>query len=380
MHVEVVIPEIGEAGMELTFVRWYHEEGAFVEEGEPLFEVDTNKTTLEVEAVASGYLGALRVSEGDSVEPQQVIAVLATNGEEPDAATTPAGAAPDAAVESAEIDSAPAERHDGATGVAPMAGEVSPRARRLARERGLDLRGLEGSGPGGLIAVEDVEATAANFYGRGERTRRAVARRTAEHWRTIPHFHLMSELDITDAVDLGRPTAVLLVAFARALARRDECNLRWEGENLVPREEVSVGVLVDTPEGLLLPVVRSADRFSVDTMDTTVSELAARAREDGLRPVDLGSRSASFSNLGMYPVDRFIGVIAGPDPLLLTVGRARVVPYWHEGEWVPRTVIGVTLSIDHRALDGADGGRLLATLQDLLADPHVHLAPPEIVT
>jgi pyruvate dehydrogenase E2 component (dihydrolipoamide acetyltransferase) len=204
---------------------------------------------------------------------------------------------------------------------------------------------------------------------RAAKARRNVAELTSTSWRTIPHFYLRLEADVTAALALARPTTIFCAASARALARHPECNLEWQGERLVRRERVDLGLLVDTPNGLLLPIVRAADRLALSDLAGAIGEAAARARSSGLKRTDFGPRSLTVSNLGMFAVDSFSGVIAPPDVLLLAVGRIRTVPRWYGEVFRPRQVADLTLSVDHRAIDGADAGRFLTALESILADP-----------
>ena len=188
-------------------------------------------------------------------------------------------------------------------------------------------------------------------------------------WRTIPHFYLRLGADVTAAVGEARPTTLICAAAVRALARHPECNLEWEGTELVRRDRLDLGLLVDTPRGLLLPRVVNADRLTLADLDVAIDAAVTRARTGTLKTVDFGPRSLTVSNLGMFAVDSFAGVIAAPDVMLLSVGRFRTVPVWDGQAFEPRQVVELTLSVDHRAIDGADAGRFLTTLESLLREP-----------
>jgi pyruvate dehydrogenase E2 component (dihydrolipoamide acetyltransferase) len=367
MAHEVVVPEVGEAGMEVVFVRWLKGEGDLVHAGEPLFELDTDKSVIEVESFAEGRLAGLRVAAGETVEPRQVVATLVALDEGPPGPTPESPTKAEGQPASVEP-----ERATPQVVANKGAGRVSPRARRLARERGVDLSRIAGSGPDGLVTAGDLEPDGA---GRGEvgdrqeRVRTAVAQMTSASWRRIPHFHLGLEADVTDGLELARPMALLCTAVALSLARHPEYNLAWEGERLVRRPSVDLGILVDTPAGLLLPAIWEADGLGLEQMELAVAAAAGRAREGRLVPEDQRPKSISVSNLGMFSVDQFVGVIPAGDVMLLGVGRARTVPRWGGKDWVPRRIVDLTLSADHRALDGADAGRLLTTLESMLAEP-----------
>jgi pyruvate dehydrogenase E2 component (dihydrolipoamide acetyltransferase) len=314
MAIEVVVPEVGEAGMEITFAGWLLQDGDAVEIGDALFEIDTSKATLEVEAFAAGTLSGLRVREGEVVEAGQVVAVLLADGERPE----PAQAAP------------PADTANGDPAGADQPTEADTRRARV---------------------------------------RAAVAAMTTRSWTTVPHFHLTLEADVTEALQRLRPTVAIARGIVASLEAHPECNLRWTSEGKLERRSgVDLGLLVDTPAGLLITAVRDAHRLDAEGLAAQLAAAGERARSGSLRPEDQGARSVSFSNLGMFAVDRFEGVIAAPDVLLLSAGRVRTGPRLRDGEWVARSLVNLTLSVDHRALDGADGARLAGTLEALLAD------------
>jgi pyruvate dehydrogenase E2 component (dihydrolipoamide acetyltransferase) len=344
--IEVVVPEVGEIGMEVTFVRWLKADGDYVRQGEPLFEVDTAKAVVEVEAFADGRLAGTRARPGELVRPHQVLAFLLAEGEELPAAPAPA---------SAQL--APGSR------VA-----ATPKAKRLAADLGLDLATLAaGSGPGGLITEHDIRGASASP--RSDSVRTAIAASTVTSWRTIPHFYLTIEADVGKGLAGARPTGLVCSAIAWSLRQHPELNLAWDADRLTRRDSVDLGLLVDTPRGLLLPVIRGADQLNLAAMQEAIEAAAARARAGQLRSDDYGPRSLSVSNLGMFSIDRFAGVIAAPDVMLMAIGRLRTVPRWESETWRPHRVTDLTLSVDHRAIDGAAGARFLSTLERVLADP-----------
>lgn len=201
---------------------------------------------------------------------------------------------------------------------------------------------------------------------RSEQVRQAVAKMTTSSWQNTPHFHLNLEIDVTDGLERSKPMALVCVAVAQSLAKHPECNLSWEDERLISRSSVDLGILVDTPEGLLLPMVRDTEDLTLEQMADAIAAAATRARNGRLAPEDYGPRSLSVSNLGMFPVDQLTGVIPAFDILLLGVGRVRTAPRWDGQQWVPRQIFNLTLSVDHRALSGAEAGRLLDTFETVL--------------
>lgn len=395
MAVDIVIPEVGEVGMDVTFVRWLKAAGDEVSAGEPIFEVDTAKAIMEVEAFENGRIVDLRVQDGDLVTPHQVVAILLAPGEEPPGPGPASESAPERAPEPEQ----PSPSRPSAERPSVPVGRVAatPKARRRARERQIDLQAIVASGPGGLVTESDVEAFAAAQsrtpagaegplddrpelgdiapLGTDERTariRRAVAELTSVSWRTIPHFSILLEADVTDVLARGRPSAVLAAAVIQALVRHPEYNLGWGPDGrLVRRQAVDLGILVDTDHGLLLPAVRHAERLDIAGLEEAIREAVGRARGGSLTAEDAPGHSVTFSNLGMFAVDQFIGVIPMPDVLLISTGRIRTAPRWQDDHFVPRKVVDVTLTADHRALDGADGGRFMSILERILGDPGV---------
>jgi pyruvate dehydrogenase E2 component (dihydrolipoamide acetyltransferase) len=201
------------------------------------------------------------------------------------------------------------------------------------------------------------------------RIRRAVANITTESWQSIPHFFVGLEADVEEGLKVAKPTPLVCAAVAQALARHPDCNLRWEDETAVERESVDIGLLVDSPAGLLMAVITQAETLGLADMSEAVGAAIARARSGSLSTADLGLRSVTISSLGMYSVDRFSVVIPRPDVLALAVGRAYTAATWDGGQFVPRTKIDLTFSVDHRALDGAAVARFLTTLERLIRDP-----------
>ncbi len=393
MASDVIVPEVGEVGMEVVFVRWLKAEGDEVAVGDPLFEVDTEKSVMEVEAYAAGTLTGLTVSEGDTVQTREVIARILAPGEDAGAIAPSNPVQPDPASSppsgsSGTVDSSSAVPSTGSDSTAPPApsrrGRVSPRARRVAKQLGVDPAELSGSGQDGLITEADVrkaaEAAATGGLatvtdrrsatpGSADRARQAIADLTTRSWQSIPHFYLGLQADVEAGLSVAKPTPLICASVAQALVRHPECNLAWDGDNPVLRSSVDLGLLVDGPAGLLIAVIPGAQDLDLADMADAVRDAAARGRSGKLTASDMGPRSLTVSNLGMFSVDRFSAVISRPDVLTLAVGRTRPAPHWDGNSFVPRQIAELTLSVDHRAIDGAAAARFLSTLEAILADP-----------
>jgi len=404
MATELTLPALS-AGMEdAVIAAWLVGPGDRVEKGQPLAEVETDKATMELEAEAPGRVGRLAVAAGARADVGQVIAVLLAEGEtlpEP-APEAPAPASAPAAMAPAMGPAAEPER--------PRA---SPLARRLAAQAGLALDGLSGSGPKGRIVRVDIErliasaptqTTAETTAGPApepapeaaaippglgpyevrpvSQMRRTIARRLSEAKQTIPHFYLEAEADLEALMALraqvneGRegPARIsvndfIVKAAARALARLPEANVIWRGDEIWQLSEIDIAVAVATDGGLMTPILRGADRMSLGTLSAEMKDLAARARAGTLRPEDYQGGGFSVSNLGMYGVRSFSAIVNPPQSCILAAGAAERRPVGRGDQIVLAPVMSLTLSVDHRSVDGALGAQLLAEIRQGLEDP-----------
>jgi pyruvate dehydrogenase E2 component (dihydrolipoamide acetyltransferase) len=401
---EVILPRLGQGMESGTIVRWLKSEGEQVEKGEPLFELDTDKVTQEVEAEATGVLLRIAVAEGE-VPVGETVAFIGEQGEDVPAESAHADSAakpesettPEAAAE------AEPERQDEAR-EASSNGRVkaSPLARRIARERGVDLRGVRGTGPDGRIVAQDVEqagaapaaasapaAAAPVAAGEIERrphsnVRRTIARRLTQAW-TVPAFMLTVQIDMTraNALVTGQRelypdvritvTDVLTSVCARALMRHRDMNVQFAEEELLVFPSADVGIAVAAPAGLVVPVVRGAERLTIAEIAAVRTDLVGRARDGKLRTEDLEGGTFTISNLGMYDVDQFVAVLNPPQASILAVGATRETVVPRDGELEVLPLISVTLTCDHRAVDGATGAEFLKTVKAYLEDPGLAL-------
>jgi pyruvate dehydrogenase E2 component (dihydrolipoamide acetyltransferase) len=410
---EVKLPRLGQ-GMEAgTITKWLKSEGDAVEKGEPLYELDTDKVTQGVEAEASGVLLKIAVREGE-VPVGQTIAVIGQQGEALAEEEAPKEEASREAPQSAEKPAvAPAredERERGAaasTNGAPeqpvsveSGGRVkaSPLARRIARERGIELSSVRGTGPEGRIVAEDVEraqaapapaaapgAPAAEVESRPlTSVRRTIAKRLTQAW-TVPVFQLTVSADMTraNAVVTGlreanpdvRITATDLLTrlCAAALMRHRDINAQFGDDAIEIFPTAHVGIAVAAPQGLVVPVVRSAERLSIREIAQVRADLVERARDAKLRSEDLVDGTFTISNLGMFGVEQFVAVLNPPQAAILAVGATedRVVAVG--GQPAVRPMLTMTLTCDHRAVDGATGADFLRTLKAWLEEPGLAL-------
>jgi pyruvate dehydrogenase E2 component (dihydrolipoamide acetyltransferase) len=374
-----------------TIVRWLKSEGEQVAKGEPLYELDTDKVTQEVEAEASGVLLKIAVNEGE-VEVGRTIGFIGREGES--VAVAPVEAPAPAEAPKAEAPK-PVERAP-----EPQAtnGRVkaSPLARRLARERGIDLSSIKGTGPEGRIVAQDVEApkaapapVAAVASGAVQSTplsniRKTIARRLTEAW-TVPAFMLTVSADMTRANELVARrrelepdvrvtvTDLLTRVCARALVRHPGMNVQYTEDALLSFPNANVGIAVAAPQGLVVPVVHNAEQLSLSQIAHVRGDLVARARDSKLRAEDIDGGTFTISNLGMFDVDQFVAVLNPPQASILAVGATRdqVVPV--DGALHVLPMMTMTLTCDHRAVDGATGAEFLKTIKTFLEDPGLAL-------
>ena len=432
MSSQVTLPRLGQGMESGTIVRWLKAEGDRVERGEALYELDTEKVTQEVEADAGGILLKILAGEGEEIEVGKAIAVIGEEGEEvaepgpepgpEDEAEDPSKVTEEEGAEEGEP--APAredERERGreaaeeeAEGEAPPAqaaatrdgGRVkaSPLARRIARERGIELSGIRGTGPEGRIVAEDVEraeraptpaaapaGAPAPPPGEVESVpltgmRRTIARRMTEAWEA-PAFQIAMTADMTAAIRLrerlvermaegdAKPTYsdVLAKVCAVALMRHRAVNALFAGDEIQLQPTANVGFAVAVPDGLVVPVLRSAETKTIAQLAAERAEIVGRIREGKLRQEDLEGGTFTISNLGMYGVERFVAVLNPPQAAILAVGAIEERAVVRDGEVVALPVMEMTLSCDHRSVDGATASEFLRTVKQFLEEPGLAL-------
>ena len=403
MATDISLPRLGQ-GMEAgTIVRWLKSEGDTVEKGEPLYELDTDKVTQEVEADASGVLLKILAGEGEEIEVGKRIAVIGEEGED---------VADEAEVEVEEDEQeegspAPAreeERERGREAAKEDAEEketaradgrikASPLARRVARERGIELASLMGTGPEGRIVAEDVERAAAApahaTVGAAPleaevvpltSLRKTIARRLTEAWQA-PAFQISMSADMTRAQELHERlrdqgvsvTDILTKLAAVALLRHREVNAQFADDELRIFPNAHIGLAVATERGLIVPVQREVERKSLVQIAAERKEIVQRTRESKLSQEDLEGGTFTISNLGMYGVEIFTAVLNPPQAAILAVGAIEEKPVVEDGELVARPLMAMTLTCDHRAIDGAKAAEFLRELKTLLEEPGLAL-------
>ncbi len=429
MATNILMPALSPTMTEGNLARWLKKEGDRVKSGDVIAEIETDKATMEVEAVDEGILGKIVVPDGtQGVKVNDVIAVLVEEGEavSSDAgATKPTAApAPKAEAKAEPAAEAPRPTANGSAAalnpqpIPPKDGErvfASPLARRMAQQAGLDLAGVKGSGPNGRIVKTDVEAAlsrgpaaapaaaapaaaapkpaAAAFSTTAPHTavpnstmRKVIARRLSESKATIPHFYVTMDIEI-DALlklraDLNARSPkdgagayklsvndLVIKATAAMLRRFPACNASWTEDAIIQYHDVDISVAVSIPEGLITPIVRGADKKGLAAISAEMKDLAARAKTGKLKPEEFQGGGFSISNMGMYGVSDFSAIINPPQAGILAVSAGLQKPVVKDGALAIATVMTCTLSVDHRVIDGALAAEFMQALKRTIEDP-----------
>jgi pyruvate dehydrogenase E2 component (dihydrolipoyllysine-residue acetyltransferase) len=372
MPAEVIMPALGMAQETGKVLRWLKVDGAAVAKGEPLLEVETDKVTVEIESPAEGTLAGVSAAEGAEVPVGTVIALVLADGE----ALAAAPPSPSAKAEPAEEPAAAAPAPDAVAATpAPPARRTlaSPKARRLAQAAGIDLAAIAGTGPNRAVVAADVEAArGAPAVAVGAVWQR-MAERMARAWQEVPQFVLTRDVDAS-GLQSGRADGVtvtdLLVRHcAEALVRYPRLTMSWRDGDLVPGPGVNIGIAIATDDGLVVPVVHGADRLTPAEISARRQQIVAAARAGTLRPEDVQGGTFTISNLGMYGVDAFQAIVNAPQAAILAVGRIAERPVAVHGALAVRSVLTLTVTFDHRVVDGARGAEFLDTLAALVEAP-----------
>jgi len=393
MAFSVVMPALEMAQETGKIVSWLKKEGEAITKGQPLLEVETDKAVVEIEAGADGVLAGVKSREGDVVPVGTTIAWILAPGEQVPAetATVQTGRTMTASAPAAvKPTSAPVEK---TTSGGP---QISPKARRLAKEQGVDITRVKGTGPGGVISSEDIMAAAVASPAAAPATAvgvapltgiaRLMAERTTQSWTQAPHFFLVRDVDagalnearekLGPAIERERGVKVthtdLLVALvARTLVKHPKMNASWLGQGIRLNPGINISVAMAVKDGVVGAVIPKADSTSLADIAVQRRDLTERARSGKLKPADLADGTFTITNLGMYGIDAFSAIIAAPQAAILAIGRIsdRVVPV--NGQPGIRPMLTMTLSSDHRVVDGAQAALFLADLAEALRAPNI---------
>jgi pyruvate dehydrogenase E2 component (dihydrolipoamide acetyltransferase) len=396
MAISVVMPALEMAQETGKLVSWLKKEGESVAKGEPLLEIETDKAVMEIESPADGVLAGIKVQAGTEVPVGRTIAWIVGPGENPPA--------DEVAIESgrkrtAAATSTAAPAIQSAT---PTSIKISPKARRLASERGVNVADVRGSGAGGEVLATDILAAAESkavappaTSATGSSIARLMAERTTESWTTVPHFFVVREVDAgalnearqrlgaeieTSRVVKLTHTDLLAALVARVLQKHPRMNASWTAEGVRSNAAINIGLAMAVDDGVVAPVIHNADGAALGEIAVQRRDLAERARSGKLRPADIAGGTFTISNLGMFGVDAFTAIIIPPQAAILAVGRIadRVVPVGVGADARPgvRPMMTLTLSSDHRVVDGARAAEFLRDLVGAIAKPQPYFNNP----
>ncbi len=380
MATEIIMPKLGQTVEEAKIERWLKKEGDAVKRGEVILEITTDKATLEVESFGSGILKKILYEDGQTVPVTTVIGYLAGKDEEiPDELIAGKGRPSEVKPEPVISKTAAVEKTQEPVSAGGRLA-ASPLAKKVAKEKGIDLSKVRGTGPGGRITKEDVlSAASCAPAGSGEGVglielnsmRKAIAEQMSRSKREIPHYYLTMETDMSEVLEKKKSgnasiTDYLIAAVAKCLAEFPRMNAHWEDGKIRQFSEVNLGIAVAVPDGLIVPVLRDADKKTVEEISVENKRLAARAKEKKLSPDEFSGGTFTISNLGMYKIDSFLPIINPPEVGILGVGAIKQMPVIIDGNISIRPVMKLCLSADHRAVDGAVAAGFLNRLVEIL--------------
>ena len=407
MATNVVMPQMGYDMREGTVVRWYKQEGETVDRGEVIADIETDKATVEFEAYTGGVLGRIVAEAGIAVPVGELIAIITEPGESVPEVAAPA-ASPAQAAPAAPAPAPSAVEPEPPAAAAPASDggvRASPIARRLARERGIDLSLVTGSGPNGRITERDVEnyqaapaapepapaaatpvpapiAAPADSRIELSRMRQTIARVTSDSKSSAPHFYVTAEIDMGKAMALRRDVNdesdpenrvsvndLMVKACALALARHPKFNSFFRGDHLEVHGAMNIGIAIALESGLILPGVSNCESKSLLQIAAATKDLIARANSGTLRNEEYSSTTFSISNMGMFDVESFTAIIYPPHAAILAVGSVKQQPVVRDGELTVGTMMKATLSTDHRVADGAEAAQFLMEIKRVLENP-----------
>lgn len=423
----VRMPKMSDTMTEGVVAKWHKKVGDTVKSGELVAEIETDKATMEFESYQEGVLLYRGVDEGKSAPVDGILAILGKSGEDfkslleaeqskpvvsapapaPAAEQKPVVSAPPVATAAPKKENAPAPVSAPATNVVASNNDgrtkASPLAKKLANEKGIDLSRVVGSGEQGRIVKRDIDWYKPGMMTNGSgvvsssavtqesfeetpvsQMRKTIAKRLSESMFTAPHFYLTMEIDMDNAISARESIIavtnsrisfndLVIKAVAASLRQHPKVNSSWLGDRIRTNHHVHIGVAVAVEEGLLVPVVRFADSKTLRQINAEVKTFVQKAKDKKLQPADWEGNTFTISNLGMYGIDEFTAIINPPDACILAVGGIQQKPVVKNGQVVPGNVMKVTLSCDHRVVDGASGSEFLRTLKGLLENPVVLL-------
>jgi len=387
LATEVIMPALSPAQETGILIEWFKEEGDLIEKGEPLMEVETDKANVEVEATTTGILANITVNLGDEIPVGKVIALILADGESvPESKKEYSSSETKVSEEdTAQLQTTISSPLDPSANLPTNKIVASPKVRQYAKKEGIDLSFIKGSGPNGVILMEDVLVNQSSTETEENdiptsKGWRLMADRLTESWSSAPHFNLVRHLDVSNLVTYKKQvqeknsnrltyTDLLIKLVSIALKEHPRINASWIDNKIVKNSEINVGLAVDFDGGLIVPVIHKTDELSLGEITNRRKDLITRTQAGKLRSGDLDRGTFTISNLGMFDVDSFNAIINPPQAAILAVGRIvdKVVPV--DGLPAVRPILTLNLSFDHRVVDGVRGAEFLKTLSNLIENP-----------
>ena len=387
MATEVIMPALSPAQETGILIEWFKEEGDLIEKGEPLMEVETDKANVEVEATTTGILANITVNLGDEIPVGKVIALILADGESvPESKKEYSSSETKVSEENtAQLQTTISNPLDPSANLPTNKIVASPKVRQYAKKEGIDLSFIKGSGPNGVILMEDVLVNQSSTETEENdiptsKGWRLMADRLTESWSSAPHFNLVRHLDVSNLVTYKKQvqeknsnrltyTDLLIKLVSITLKEHPRINASWIDNKIVKNSEINVGLAVDFDGGLIVPVIHKTDELSLGEITNRRKDLITRTQAGKLRSGDLDRGTFTISNLGMFDVDSFNAIINPPQAAILAVGRIvdKVVPV--DGLPAVRPILTLNLSFDHRVVDGVRGAEFLKTLSNLIENP-----------
>ena len=387
MATEVIMPALSPAQETGILIEWFKEEGDLIEKGEPLMEVETDKANVEVEATTTGILANITVNLGDEIPVGKVIALILADGESvPESKKEYSSSETKVSEEdTAQLQTTISNPLDPSANLPTNKIVASPKVRQYAKKEGIDLSIINGTGPNGVILMEDVLENQSSTETEENdiptsKGWRLMADRLTESWSSAPHFNLVRHLDVSNLVTYKKQvqennsnrltyTDLLIKLVSITLKEHPRINASWIDNKIVKNSEINVGLAVDFDGGLIVPVIHKTDELSLGEITNRRKDLITRTQAGKLRSGDLDRGTFTISNLGMFDVDSFNAIINPPQAAILAVGRIvdKVVPV--DGLPAVRPILTLNLSFDHRVVDGVRGAEFLQTLSSLIENP-----------
>ena len=387
MATEVIMPALSPAQETGILIEWFKEEGDLIEKGEPLMEVETDKANVEVEATTTGILANITVNLGDEIPVGKVIALILADGESVTESKKEYSSSETKVSEedTAQLQTTISNPLDPSANLPTNKIVASPKVRQYAKKEGIDLSFIKGSGPNGVILMEDVLVNQSSTETEENdiptsKGWRLMADRLTESWSSAPHFNLVRHLDVSNLVTYKKQvqeknsnrltyTDLLIKLVSITLKEHPRINASWIDNKIVKNSEINVGLAVDFDGGLIVPVIHKTDELSLGEITNQRKDLITRTQAGKLRSGDLDRGTFTISNLGMFDVDSFNAIINPPQAAILAVGRIvdKVVPV--DGLPAVRPILTLNLSFDHRVVDGVRGAKFLKTLSNLIENP-----------